>query len=86
MSEKCLILTKKQQAIYSYMLFFFQENHFSPTTREVGEKFGITVKGAYDHMTALRKKGFISGSENKGRGIKYLHLEVKLVSIHEKNS
>ena len=42
---------------------------YPPTVREIGEKFSITVKGAYDHLKAIEKKGFLKTGPNKSRSI-----------------
>ncbi len=62
-------LTAKQQLIYDFIKEAIRESGFPPTVREIGEQFGITVKGAYDHMKAIEKKGFIRTEQNKSRAI-----------------
>ncbi len=56
-------LTEKQEAVLRYM----KENQtvVCPTYREIAEEFDIRVKGAYDHVEALIKKGFIKKIGNK---------------------
>ena len=80
------ILTEKQRIIFAFMIKYFQDNHYSPSTREIGKHFGITVKGAYDHIKAIEKKGYIKISSRLSRGIKYLHFDVKMVNICKKKS
>ena len=62
-------LTEKQSNIYEFLKGTIKETGFPPTVREVGDQFGITVKGAYDHMKAIEKKGFIKIEQNKSRAI-----------------
>lgn len=62
-------LTDKQQLILNFIKVAINESGFPPTVREIGDKFGITVKGAYDHMKAIEKKGFIKTEHNKSRAI-----------------
>ena len=62
-------LTEKQANIYEFLKGTIKETGFPPTVREVGDQFGITVKGAYDHMKAIEKKGFIKIEQNKSRAI-----------------
>jgi len=62
-------LTDKQQLILNYIKEAINDSGFPPTVREIGDKFGITVKGAYDHMKAIEKKGFIRTEHNKSRAI-----------------
>jgi repressor LexA len=46
-------LTEKQQLVFDYIREFTQKFGYPPTIREIGEKFTITVKGAYDHIKAI---------------------------------
>lgn len=63
------LLTEKQQLILNFLKESINESGYPPTVREIGEKFGITVKGAYDHLKAIEKKGFIKTEQNKSRAI-----------------
>ena len=56
-------LTEKQEAVLKYM----EDNQsvVCPTYREIAEEFDISAKGAYDHVEALIKKGFIKKIGNK---------------------
>lgn len=65
-------LTDKQDQILRMIEEFIVERGFPPTVREIGERFGITVKGAYDHMKAIEKKGFIRCGQNMSRAIELL--------------
>ena len=62
-------LTDKQQLILNFIKDAIIKSGFPPTVREIGDKFGITVKGAYDHLKAIEKKGFIKTEHNKSRAI-----------------
>jgi len=62
-------LTDKQDLIFHYIKDRIRESGFPPTVREIGDNFGITVKGAYDHVKAIEKKGFIKCEQNKSRAI-----------------
>ncbi len=65
-------LTAKQEAIFSYIKDSTRESGYPPTVREIGDNFGITVKGAYDHLKAIEKKGYIKCTHNKSRAIELL--------------
>jgi repressor LexA len=69
------LLTEKQQLILNFLKESIIESGYPPTVREIGEKFGITVKGAYDHIKAIEKKGFIKTEHNKSRAIIILDSE-----------
>lgn len=62
-------LTAKQDAIFTFIKDSIVTTGFPPTVREIGDDFGITVKGAYDHLKAIEKKGYIKCSQNKSRAI-----------------
>ncbi len=67
--EKPKQLTDKQERIYDFIKGSIKGSGFPPTVREIGEQFNITVKGAYDHVKAIEKKGFIKTEQNKSRAI-----------------
>jgi len=73
-------LTDKQQQILSYIKDAIADSGFPPTVREIGDKFGITVKGAYDHMKAIEKKGFIKTEHNKSRAIVIIDNDTEIKS------
>jgi repressor LexA len=50
-------LTARQKEVLAFIDGFKQEHSYSPTIREVADHFEISVKGAHDHINALRKKG-----------------------------
>jgi len=62
-------LTAKQKQILMFIKEKIRDSGYPPTVREVGDRFKITVKGAYDHMKAIEKKGFIHTEQNKSRAI-----------------
>ncbi len=62
-------LTDKQSNILEFIKSNTKASGFPPSVREIGENFGITVKGAYDHIKAIEKKGFITTQQNKSRAI-----------------
>jgi len=66
-------LTDKQQMIFEFIREKINHSHFPPTVREIGDRFGITVKGAYDHLKAIEKKGYIRTEQNKSRAIVILN-------------
>lgn len=52
-------LTDKQDRIYTFIIEYFLEKKCPPTYRQIAENFKITAQGAYDHIQALKKKGWI---------------------------
>jgi len=73
-------LTDKQQHILNFIKEAISDSGYPPTVREIGDKFGITVKGAYDHMKAIEKKGFIKTEHNKSRAIVIIDDESEIKS------
>lgn len=65
-------LTEKQRVIFDYMKSIISDTGFPPTVREVADRFEMTAKGAYDHIKAIEKKGFIKCGQNKSRAIEIL--------------
>lgn len=62
-------LTEKQDAVYKFIVNSMRERGMPPTIREIGDEFKITAKGAYDHLKAIEKKGFIKTTKNQSRAI-----------------
>lgn len=62
-------LTIRQQEVLAFLSSFISQNSYPPTIREVGAHFNISVKGAYDHLLALRKKGWITFDSKLSRAI-----------------
>jgi len=62
-------MTDRQKMIYSFIKHSIDSTGFPPTIREIGVNFGITVKGAYDHLKAIEKKGYLTCTQNKSRAI-----------------
>jgi repressor LexA len=62
-------LTARQQEVLNYIRGFLGEHHFPPTMREISEYLSVSVKGAYDHVKALEKKGHIRIDSNRSRTI-----------------
>ncbi len=65
-------LTERQKIIYDFICKYSEIKGFPPSIREIAEKHKITPKGAYDHLKALEKKGFIKTEKNKSRAIEIL--------------
>lgn len=63
------VLTKRQQEILAFIEAFISKAKYPPTIREISAHFGISVRGAYDHLKALKKKGVINIDSNRSRSI-----------------
>lgn len=62
-------LTDRQKEVLDFIERYIRERPYPPTIREIAENFSMSVKGAYDHVKALEKKGCIRAGENRSRTI-----------------
>jgi repressor LexA len=62
-------LTTRQQEVFDFIRSFIRSKRYPPTIREIAVNFGFSVKGSYDHVKALQKKGFIRCAGNRSRAI-----------------
>jgi repressor LexA len=60
-------LTLRQKEVLSFIAGYIKEHSYPPTIREVAEFFSISVKGAHDHVTALKKKGSLKHEDKRSR-------------------
>jgi len=60
-------LTKRQKEVLNYIANYKDKHSYPPTIREIAEHFSMSVKGAHDHITALRKKGQLKHEEKRPR-------------------
>ncbi|MDR3123812.1 MAG: transcriptional repressor LexA [Treponema sp.] len=65
-------LTPRQRDVLGFITGYIQLHAYPPTIREIGEHFTISVKGAYDHVEALRKKGFLRLGDKRSRTIEVI--------------
>ena len=70
-------LTKKQDRIFEFLRKHVQDTGYPPTVREIGTAFGISEKGAHDHLNAIEKKGYIRRVPKKPRAIEILEFVPK---------
>jgi repressor LexA len=68
-------LTDRQREVLAFISAFLGEHAYPPTIREIAEHFGISVKGAYDHVKALEKKGSLRLGENRSRALEVVERE-----------
>jgi repressor LexA len=60
-------LTGRQKEVLSFITKHINIHLYPPTIREIAEYFEMSVKGAHDHVTALKKKGMIKQSGKRSR-------------------
>ena len=59
--------TKRQEEVLNFIADYIRTHAYPPTIREVADNFSISVKGAHDHLAALKKKGLLKQGEKKPR-------------------
>jgi repressor LexA len=63
-------LTEKQKNILDFIIACVNEEHYTPTVREIANQFGIKSPNAVrNHLDAIEKKGHITKKAGASRGI-----------------
>lgn len=70
-------LTERQKEVLGYIETFIDENPYPPTIREIAAHFGMSVKGAYDHLKALERKGRLRAGGGRSRKIEIIGKQAK---------
>jgi repressor LexA len=60
-------LTERQKEVLSFITKYINLHLYPPTIREIAEYFSISVKGAHDHVLALKKKNVIRQDGKRSR-------------------
>jgi repressor LexA len=60
-------LTERQKEVLSFIAEHINIHSYPPTIREIADHYGMSVKGAHDHVIALRRKGAIRQHANRSR-------------------
>jgi repressor LexA len=60
-------LTERQKEIFSFIAGYINKHSYPPTIREIAEYFQMSVKGAYDHVAALKRKNFLKQEGKRSR-------------------
>ncbi|MDR0321561.1 MAG: transcriptional repressor LexA [Treponema sp.] len=66
-------MTDRQKQLYNFIASYIKKHSYPPTIREIAENYSISVKGAHDHITALRKKGFLKQIDKRPRTMGLTH-------------
>jgi repressor LexA len=62
-------LTERQTEVLDYIKKYIAEHRYPPTIREIAEHFRMSVKGAHDHVLALKRKRKVISCTGKSRTI-----------------
>jgi repressor LexA len=67
-------LTDKQQEVLGFIRTFVAKHGVPPTVREIGDRFKVTPRAAFDHLRALERKGALQRRVSAGRTSRALTL------------
>ena len=59
--------TNRQKEVLTFIVDFIHSHSYPPTIREIADNFSISVKGAYDHVSALKRKGKLKFEDKRSR-------------------
>ena len=61
--------TSRQREVLTFIVEYIHSHSYPPTIREIADYFSISVKGAYDHVSALKKKGKLKFEDKRSRAM-----------------
>ncbi|HEV8585931.1 MAG TPA: transcriptional repressor LexA [Methylomirabilota bacterium] len=67
-------LTEKQREVLGFIRSFVGKHGVPPTVREIGDRFKVTPRAAFDHLRALERKGALQRRASVGRTSRALTL------------
>jgi repressor LexA len=67
-------LTGKQREVLAFIRAFVAKHGVPPTVREIGDRFKVTPRAAFDHLRALERKGALQRRASAGRTSRALTL------------
>jgi repressor LexA len=76
-------LTDRQREVLGFFQTFTEANGVPPTVREIGGRFHVTPRAAFDHLRALERKGYLRRRRSEGRTSRALTLAVPPPKRHE---
>lgn len=62
-------LTARQNDVMAFIHERITQQGYAPSFREIAEHLHITIKGAYDHVLALERKGYLRRHRNTARSL-----------------
>src|SRR5437660_11290937 len=60
-------LTGRQREVLAFIRMFTTKHGVPPTVREIGDRFKVTPRAAFDHLRALERKGALQRRASAGR-------------------
>ena len=67
-------LTDRQREVLGFIRSFSARHGVPPTVREIGARFHVTPRAAFDHLRALERKGALQRRASAGRTTRALTL------------
>lgn len=67
-------LTDRQREVLNFIRGFSARHGVPPTVREIGERFRVTPRAAFDHLRALERKGLLQRRSSARRTSRALTL------------
>ncbi len=67
-------LTSRQRDVLGFIRSFTARHAVPPTVREIGERFHVTPRAAFDHLRALERKGMLQRRSSTRRTSRALTL------------
>ncbi|MDR2663763.1 MAG: transcriptional repressor LexA [Treponema sp.] len=68
-------LTLRQREVLTFIAEYIHSHSYPPTIRDVADHFVISVKGAYDHVSALKRKGRLKVENKQSRTMELVDFE-----------
>src|SRR3989442_4946079 len=65
-------LTARQREVLNFVRTFCEREGVPPTVREIGARFRVTPRAAFDHLAALERKGMLERRATAGRSSRSL--------------
>jgi len=65
--------TQRQKDVLDFITEFLRAHSYPPTIREIADHFTVSVRAAYDHVTALKRKGLIKIEDKRSRTMELTH-------------
>jgi repressor LexA len=76
-------LTQRQREVLDFIRTFSEAQGVPPTVREIGGRFHVTPRAAFDHLRALERKGFLRRRNAEGRTSRALTLAAPVRAARE---
>jgi repressor LexA len=76
-------LTERQREVLEFIQGFTEMHGVPETVREIGGRFHVTPRAAFDHLRALERKGYLRRRSTTGRTSRALTLAVPLATTRE---